>query len=126
MMHGPEKSDFAIVAAKPTNKAGRTGCGAGGAKGGGQRESGPAKHAPGTEPGKRVTGAGPHATGRGSAIAARIPEAGAGCVKWACPDLCGGRGVMRVPTAIILLMDQCPAEGALRHNKMHCHLNCLH
>ena len=35
-------------------------CGAGGAKGGDQGECGPAKHAPGAEPGKRVTGAGPH------------------------------------------------------------------
>src|SRR5438552_16613156 len=35
-------------------------CGAGGAKGGGQGKCGPAKHAPGAEPGKRVTGAGAH------------------------------------------------------------------
>src|SRR6266481_2752601 len=35
-------------------------CGAGGAKGGGQGECGPAKHAPDAEPGKRVTGAGTH------------------------------------------------------------------
>jgi hypothetical protein len=37
-----------------------TGGGAGGAKGGGQGECGPAKHAPGSGPGKRVTGAGAH------------------------------------------------------------------
>src|ERR1700730_9914685 len=36
-------------------------CGAGGAKGGDQGECGPAKHAPDSEPGLRVTGAGPHA-----------------------------------------------------------------
>ena len=36
-----------------------TGSGAGGAKGGGQGERGPAKHAPGAGPGKCVTGAGP-------------------------------------------------------------------
>src|SRR4029453_18740709 len=35
-------------------------CGVGGAKGGGQGEYGSAKHVPGTGPGKRVTGAGPH------------------------------------------------------------------
>src|SRR5258706_4106267 len=35
-------------------------CGAGGAKDGGQGECGPAKHAPGAEPGKRVTSAGAH------------------------------------------------------------------
>src|SRR5258708_1526324 len=33
-------------------------CGAGGAKGGGQGKCGPAKHAPGAEPGERVPGAG--------------------------------------------------------------------
>src|ERR1700686_4826825 len=35
-------------------------CGAGGAKGGGQGKWGPAKHAPGAEPGERVPGAGAH------------------------------------------------------------------
>ena len=64
MMHGREKSDPAIVAMKPTNEAGRTGSGAGGAKGGGQGERGPAKHAPGAGPGKRVTGAGPRTASR--------------------------------------------------------------
>ena len=37
-----------------------TGCGAGGAKGGGQGECEPAKHAPDSEPGKRVPRAGAH------------------------------------------------------------------
>src|SRR5438067_9380349 len=37
-----------------------TGCGVGGAKGGGRGECEPAKHVPGAEPGKRVTGAGAH------------------------------------------------------------------
>ncbi len=52
MMHGREKSDSAIVAEKPTNK--------GGAKGGGQGECEPAKHASDTVPKMRVTGAGAH------------------------------------------------------------------
>ena len=60
MMNGHEKSDSAIVAGKPTNKAERSGCGAGGAKGGGQGEREPAEHAPDTEPGKRGPGAGAH------------------------------------------------------------------
>jgi hypothetical protein len=38
--------------------------GAGGAKGGDQGECGPAKHAPDTESGKRVTGAGTHTESR--------------------------------------------------------------
>src|SRR6516164_7514765 len=41
-----------------------TGRGAGGAKGGGQGECGPAKHAPGAGPGKCVTGAGAHTVSR--------------------------------------------------------------
>src|SRR5215831_10496179 len=39
-------------------------CGAGGAKGGGRGECEPAQHVPGTEPGKRVTGAGAHTESR--------------------------------------------------------------
>ena len=40
-------------------QSGAIGRGAGGAKGGGRGEREPAKHAPGAEPGERVTGAGP-------------------------------------------------------------------
>ena len=67
MMHGHEKSDFVIVAVKPTNKARKALCGGvcgggrsgvGGAKGGGQGEYAPAKHVLDSEPGSRVTGAG--------------------------------------------------------------------
>ena len=62
MINGHGRSDSAIVAERPTNKAGATGCGAGGAKGGDQGECGTAKHAPGSEPGKRVPGVGSHTT----------------------------------------------------------------
>jgi hypothetical protein len=62
MMHEPEKSDLAIVATKPSEQSRATGGGAGGAKGGDWEEREPAKHVPGTEPGKRVTGAGLRAT----------------------------------------------------------------
>ena len=67
MMYGHEKSDLVIVAVKPANKAKKAPCGGvcgggrsgvGGAKGGGQGEREPAKHAPDTAPGARVTGAG--------------------------------------------------------------------
>src|SRR5664280_1054760 len=77
-------------------------CGVGGAKGGGQGECEPAKHGPDSEPGNRVTGAGAH-TARCENIAKRryTPEVGAACPNWARTDLCGGRAVMRVPTAII-------------------------
>src|SRR5262249_20693640 len=50
--------------------------GAGGAKGGGQRECAPAKHALDSEP-------------------ERIPEVGAVCGKAACTVLCGGRAMKR-------------------------------
>jgi hypothetical protein len=67
MMHGPEKSDLVIVAMKPANKAQEAHCGCicggersgvGGAKGGGQGEYAPAKHALDSEPGSRATDAG--------------------------------------------------------------------
>src|ERR1700747_152513 len=49
-----------------------TGCGAGGAKGGGRGECRPAKHVPGTEPGKRVTGAGTHTARHPATDGARV------------------------------------------------------
>lgn len=61
----------------------------------------PAKHAPGTVPGSRVTGAGTHTARRANIATCRyIPEVGAVCPNWARTDLCGGREVTRVPTAI--------------------------
>src|SRR6516162_10581970 len=74
MMHGAEKSDPAIVAGKPANKARQPPAersvgepkrsGAGGAKGGDQGECGPAKQVPDAAPGKPVTGAGTHTASR--------------------------------------------------------------
>ena len=73
--------------------------GAGGAKGGDQGECGPAKHAPDADPGSRDPGAGPRTASR-SALRCQTPKVGAGCLSRASPDLCGGRPVMAVPTAI--------------------------
>src|SRR5207253_1392043 len=64
--------------------------GAGGAKGGDQGECGPAKHVPGAEPDKRVTGAGTH-----TAICRHTPEVGAVCGKAPRTVLCGGRAMKR-------------------------------
>jgi hypothetical protein len=73
MMHGREKSDPAIVAVKPANKAKEAHCGdicgggrsgVGGAKGGGQGEYAPAKHVLGSEPGSRDKGAGAYTARR--------------------------------------------------------------
>src|SRR4029077_12861508 len=79
-----------------------TGCGVGGAKGGGRGECASAKHGPGTVPGDRVTGAGAHTEFRENITTRRyIPEVGAVCPNWARTDLCGGREVTRGPTANI-------------------------
>src|SRR5262245_43998999 len=76
-------------------------CGAGGAKGGGQGECVPAKHVPGTGPGKRVTGAGAHTAGRSSGLALRT-RGKSRMHQRARTDLRGGRGVIPVPTATII------------------------
>jgi hypothetical protein len=74
--------------------------GAGGAKGGGQGECEPAKHGPGTEPGKpchrrwSAFGEPPLTSHRHS------PKAGAVCGNSARTDLSGGRSAMAVPTAL--------------------------
>src|SRR5437870_6232504 len=98
MMHGRGKSDAAIVAGKPTNKAERSAAEPveprAEAKGNASQQS----TQPGAAPGKRVTGAGAHTIRRESGAPVG-PEAGAVCGKAACTDLCGGRSVMSVPTA---------------------------
>ena len=58
MMYGHEKSDLAIVAVKPANKAERIRHGVGGAKGRDRGECSLAKHALDSAPGSRGTGAG--------------------------------------------------------------------
>ena len=50
MMHGLEKSDLAIVAMKPANKAGPPAAAVGGAKGGDRGKHGPTTHATDTQP----------------------------------------------------------------------------
>src|SRR2546422_1505593 len=98
MMHGRGKSDAAIVAGKPTNKAERSAAEPveprAVAKGNASQQS----TQPGAAPGKRVTGAGTHTIRRESGAPVG-PEVGAVCGKAARTDLCGGRGVTRVPTA---------------------------
>ena len=99
-MNGQEKSHSAIVAGKPTNGAGQ-----------------PAEEP--VEPRAGAKGkANQQSTSRtlcrldASQALERIrqaatpalpssPEAGAGCLNWARPDLCGGRPEMDVPNAIV-------------------------
>ena len=100
MMYDHEKSDPGHSSCEADEQSRATGCGVGGAKGGGRGECETAKHGPGTVPGDRVTGAGAHTEFRENITTRRyIPEVGAVCPNWARTDLCGGREVTRVPTA---------------------------
>ena len=104
MMHGREKSDPVIVVMKPANKAKEAHCGGvcggersgvGGAKGGGQGEYAPAKHALGSEPGSRDTGAGAYTARRAVTHPRQEPYAGKPHVRiWA-----GACDETHVPTA---------------------------
>ena len=95
MMHGREKSDSAIVAGKPTNKAVPTAA----------EPVEPRAGAKGTRASKARTG---HSAGcachkRWSAYGKfrrHTPKAGAVCGNSARTDLGGGRTVMAVPTAL--------------------------
>jgi hypothetical protein len=60
MMHGHERSDSVIVAAKPANKAEQSAEEPVEPRTGTKGKCEPAKHVPDTEPGKRVTSAGTH------------------------------------------------------------------
>src|SRR5881227_1736755 len=101
MMHGREKSDSAIVAGKPTNKAVPTAAEPverrAGAKGNANQQSTRRTQS-------RVSVS--HAlervrqTGTKNALPSHTPKVGAVCPNWARTDLCGGRSVMSVPTAI--------------------------
>ena len=64
MMYDHEKSDPAIVAVKPTNKAGQPAAELVEPRVGAKGECETAKHGPGTVPGNRVTGAGTHTASR--------------------------------------------------------------
>ena len=121
MMYGHEKSGPAIVVMKPANKAKEANCGdicgggrsgVGGAKGGGQGECAPAKHALDSEPGSRVTGAGVHTASN----CRHTPEAGSrmresrpyGSVR-------GARDETRVPTATQLCCWLRRIAAAMQH-----------
>jgi hypothetical protein len=68
-------------------------------------------HVPDTGPGKRVTGAGARTDGREASR--QTSEVGAVCRKAARTDLCGGRPVMGVPTAISRDRRRRPRSGCL-------------
>src|SRR5215469_8442970 len=95
-MHDSEKSDSAIVAVKPPNKAGLPAAEAverrAAAKGNADQQS---THR--TQSRKRVT----QALSRVRQARRQTPKVGAGCSNWARPDLRGGCAVMCIPTAIL-------------------------
>src|SRR6202008_1922479 len=95
MMHGHEKSDSAIVAVKPTNKAVPTAAERveprAGAKGNARQQS---THR--TQGRERVT----QALERVRQVRRHAPKVGAVCGNSACTDLGGGRSAMTVPTAL--------------------------
>jgi hypothetical protein len=102
MMYDHEKSDPAIVAVKPTNKAGQPAAELveprAGAEGSVRQQStGRAQY--------RVTVSQALERIRNFVRISRravIPEVGAVCPNWARTDLCGGREVTRVPTAKVV------------------------
>ena len=65
MMHGHEKSDSAIVAMKPPNKAGRPAAEAVERRAEAKENANRCPYVPDTVPGKRVHGAGARTEGRG-------------------------------------------------------------
>jgi hypothetical protein len=104
VMHGHERSDSAILAKKPPNKAGKLAAEAveprAGTKGNmGQHST---RRTQIRESVSQALDRVRKAADKVCLVAFRqAPEVGAGCLNWARPDLCGGRGVTHVPTAII-------------------------
>src|SRR5258707_1513921 len=99
-MYDHEKSDLAIEAVKPTNKAGQPAAELGEPRAGAegnvrQQSTGQAQYR------VTVSQALEHTREFRENITTRryIPEVGAVCPNWARTDLCGGREVTRVPTA---------------------------
>src|SRR3954452_23374249 len=99
MMHGREKSDLAIGAAKPANNDGRPSAELverrAGAEGNVLQQS--TRRAQ-----DRVSVSQALARVRQAVrpLRRQTPKVGAECPNWARSDLCGGRSVMSVPTAI--------------------------
>jgi hypothetical protein len=100
-MHGREKSDSAILATKPTNKAGRPAAEPverrAGTEGNAEQQS--TRRAQNRE---SVSQALDRVRQSCRSLCRQTPKVRAECPNWARSDLCGGRAVMRVPTAIIL------------------------
>src|SRR5207245_5442655 len=100
MMHGHEKSDSAIVAEKPTNKAVSTAAEPVGRR---VEAKGNARQQSTRRTQSRVSVLQALERIRQAVtktLCRHTPKVGAVCPNWARTDLCGGRSVMSVPTAI--------------------------
>ena len=95
MMHGREKSDLAIGAAKPANNDGRPSAELVEQRAGTEGNAGQDRT-------RRAQSRASVSQGldRVRRVSPSAPEVGAECANRACSDLCGGRPVMGVPTAI--------------------------
>ena len=100
MMHDHEKSDFAIVATKPTNKAERSAAEPVEPRAEAKRNAGEQSTYRTQSRIARVTGA--RARTAICMLCRQILEVGAVCLNWARTDLCGGRLATAVPTANIV------------------------
>ncbi len=100
MMHGHEKSDFAIVATKLPNKAGQLAAEAVERRAGTEGNTGQQRTRR-----TQIRGSVSQALERVRKVERqkspctrrKAPKVGAECLNWARSDLCGGRGVTRVP-----------------------------
>ena len=107
MMHGGEKSDLAIVAAKPANNDGQPSAELV------ERRAGAEGNA-GQDRTRRAQDRASVSKGldRVRHVCRQTPKVGAECPNWARSDLCGGRSVMGVPTAI----ERIPASHICQHS----------
>ena len=117
-MHDQEKSDFAIVAGKPPNKAGRPVAEAVEPRAGTKRNADQQSTHRTADRGSRDPGAGPRTASR-SGLRRHTPEVGAGCSNWARPDLVRGCSAMSIPTAN-LDPERTRAGGSFAMRRMVC------
>src|SRR5829696_8249526 len=95
MMHGREKSDLAIVAANPANNDGQPSAGLVERRAGAEGNAGQDRTRRAQDRANVSKG-----LDRVRHVCCQTPKVGAECPNWARSDLCGGRSVMGVPTAI--------------------------
>jgi len=100
MMHGGEKSDSAVVAGKSPNKAGRPEAEAMEPRAG-AKENAEQRNTCRTQSRESVLQSLSRIRQAAKTLRHQISKAGAECVRSARSDLCGGRGVSRVPTATV-------------------------